>query len=400
MTFPFFIAKRYLFSRSSQNAINIINMVALAVVIVASAALFVVLAGFSGLKTFGLSFSNAFDPDLKVVPAQGKLLRASATEFNSLEEVEGVASFTKIIQERVLLNYKQKNAIVYLKGVDAAYTQVIPIANSIPYGQWLDTQSSQVISGYGVANRLGLGVLEYGDRLEIIVPKPGKGSITNSQRPFESKLVVTSGVYAISEEIDNNYILSDIDLARSLLKLEPNEFSAIEIKVLPEANLGEVSAQIENIFKGPVLVKDRQQQNEAIYKMLNTENIAIYLIFTLVLIIALFNVVGSIIMMILDKKKNARTLHSLGATVTEIRKIFFQLGMLLTSIGGLVGVSIGLLLVVLQKNFGLAMITPSLPYPVEITLMNTFVVIVTIFALGMIAAKIASSRISKALLTH
>ncbi len=400
MTFPFFIAKRYLFSRSSQNAINIINMVALAVVIVASAALFVVLAGFSGLKTFGLSFSNAFDPDLKVVPAQGKLLRASATEFNSLEEVEGVASFTKIIQERVLLNYKQKNAIVYLKGVDAAYTQVIPIANSIPYGQWLDTQSSQVISGYGVANRLGLGVLEYGDRLEIIVPKPGKGSITNSQRPFESKLVVTSGVYAISEEIDNNYILSDIDLARSLLKLEPNEFSAIEIKVLPEADLGEVSAQIENIFKDPVLVKDRQQQNEAIYKMLNTENIAIYLIFTLVLIIALFNVVGSIIMMILDKKKNARTLHSLGATVTEIRKIFFQLGMLLTSIGGLVGVSIGLLLVVLQKNFGLAMITPSLPYPVEITLMNTFVVIVTIFALGMIAAKIASSRISKALLTH
>ncbi len=397
MRFPVFIARRYLFSKSSQNAINIINMVALIVVVVATAALFVVLAGFSGLKTFGLSFSNAFNPDLKVEPVSGKYFQVSEDQLTILSETKEIASFSKVVQERVLLNYKKKVDIVYLKGVDSSYVRVVPIEDAIPYGAWLDRGKNQVITGYGIANRLSLGILEYGDLLEIIVPKPGKGSITNSQKPFKNALVATSGVYAISEEIDNNFVLSDISLAQRLLNVASDEVSHLEIKVAPNTDIEALSASLESLFEGNVLVKDRQQQNEAIYKMLNTENIAIYLIFTLVLIIALFNVVGSIIMMILDKKKNVRTLHSLGASIGDIRKIFFNLGLLLTAIGGGIGVFIGLLVVGAQKMFNLAMITPSLPYPVEITLPNVLVVLLTILILGTIASKIASSRITKQL---
>ena len=372
-------------------------MVALIVVVVATAALFVVLAGFSGLKTFGLSFSNAFNPDLKIEPLAGKYFNISDEQLQALGETEGVASFSKVVQERVLLNYKKKNAIVYLKGVDGDFTKVVPIENAIPYGAWLNKDEDQVVTGYGIANRLGLGLLEYGDLLEVIVPKPGKGSITNSQKPFKNALVSTSGVYAISEEVDNNFVIADIALAQQLLGMKPNEVSSVEIKVEPNANVGALMEGLEQLFNKEVIVKDRQQQNEAIYKMLNTENIAIYLIFTLVLIIALFNVVGSIIMMILDKRKNAKTLHSLGATISDIRKIFFNLGLLLTVIGGGLGLLIGLLVVGAQKLFNLAMITPSLPYPVEITVPNILIVLLTILVLGAIASKIASSRITKPL---
>ncbi|MFD0863206.1 ABC transporter permease [Sungkyunkwania multivorans] len=395
---PLYIAKRYLISKSSQNAINIINIVAFTVVVIATASLFVVLAGFSGLKTFGLSFSNSFDADLKVFPVTGKSFFVSADQIEQLKETAGIINFSEVVEERVFLHFKQKNAIPILKGVDENYKNVVAIDSALGYGNWVSKNSQDVILGANVATTLGAGILDYGNLIEVIVPKAGKGNITSGQKPYNNTLVAAVDYYMVSEDLDAKYAFCDIDLARSLLNFAPNQISAIEIRMSEDIDEIALRREISSIFEDDVLIKNRAELNDALYKMLNTENIAIYLIFTLVLIIALFNVIGSIIMMILDKRKDLKTLSNLGLTTAKIRNIFFSLGMLLTLIGGTIGIAIGALLIWLQQSFSLAMITPSLAYPVELRLSNTLIVIVTIIVLGMIASKIASSRINKNLI--
>ncbi len=374
-------------------------MVAAFVVVVATCALFIVLAGFAGLKDFGLSFSNSFDPDLKIVPATGKTFDLNDAQLTKLENNGQVAAFSKVVEERVFLNFRQKSHIAYLKGVDLNYNKVNAIDSIVGLGTWLEEDQSQVVIGYGISDILNLSIFDFSELLEIIVPKPGKGSITSSaKRPYVNKMAQTVGIYMISEDLDKKYVFSDIQFARDLLNLKENQVSSIEIKSVANVDEDALKNELQTLFGNQVIIKNRAQLNDALYKMLNTENIAIYLIFTLVLIIALFNVIGSIIMMILDKKANLNTLFNLGATVKDIKRVFFLQGMLLTVLGGLAGIFIGLLLVWLQKTFSLLMITPSLPYPVELKALNVLIVFATIVLLGIIASKIASSRITRKLI--
>ena len=221
--------------------------------------------------------------------------------------------------------------------------------------------------------------------------------MTNIQDAFTQRQVVVTGIYSVNEELDDRYIFSNIGLARDLLNLEETEFSAIEFRLNPGASSQDVSKKINSIFNNNVEIKTRAELNDALNKMLNSENLFVYLIFTLVLTIALFNVVGSIIVMILDKRENIKTLYSLGATPNQIKNIFFMQGMLMTCLGGLIGLIVAMILIVLQMNFDLVMITPNLPYPVQMKLENVLVVIVTIFILGLIASYIAAGRSKKAL---
>ncbi|HSI71497.1 MAG TPA: FtsX-like permease family protein, partial [Gillisia sp.] len=206
-----------------------------------------------------------------------------------------------------------------------------------------------------------------------------------------------TGVYSVNEELDSKFVFSTLDFARSLLNLPEEEITAIELKLAPGAKPDAVSDDLKEIFGDQVVVRNRAQLNETLYKMLNTENLAVYLIFTLVVIIALFNVVGSIIMVILDKRENIKTLHSLGASPGDIRNIFFMQGALMTIVGGIIGMLVALLVVYLQLQYNLVMITPSLAYPVQIKLENIFIVLLTIGSLGILASWIAASRSKKAL---
>ena len=246
-----------------------------------------------------------------------------------------------------------------------------------------------------------MGVRDYSELLEIYVPKPGTGQINtmNPSQAFSKENVVVSGVYQVNEDLDGKYVFTDIDFARNLLSLDNSKISAIEMKLKPETSEKEVRKEIENIFPQEILIKNRIQQNDALYKMLNTENIAVYLIFTLVLIIALFNVIGSIIMMILDKQKNIKTLYNMGASLVEIRRIFFLQGTLMTVLGGLLGIVIGVIAVSLQLKFGLINITSTLPYPVKLKPINIVIVFGTISILGIIASWIAASRVREKLIT-
>ena len=363
--------------------------------VVAAAALFIVLSGFAGLKSFSLEFSSFVDPDLKVLPSEGKSFLLSAQDSIALHKIDGIAVYAKTIEERVILEFDDKRQIVTLKGVDDDYLRVTTIDTMVYYGSWLEQNASQVVAGGGIANKLSFGVLDFSKSLKIYVPKPGKGQITSVRGAFNSMNAHNVGVFDINEDLNNEYIFSDINMAKYLLNYEDTQISAIEIKLKPNTDKVTVSTEIKKIFGNVVIIKNRSQLNDALYKMLNTENVAVYLIFTLVIIIALFNVIGALIMMILDKKASLNTLFNLGTTTKDIRRIFFLQGSLMTVLAGMVGLILGFLIVYLQQQFALVMITPSLPYPVEIQLINFLIVMATIFTFGILASMLASRRISK-----
>jgi lipoprotein-releasing system permease protein len=231
--------------------------------------------------------------------------------------------------------------------------------------------------------------------LTISVPKPGKGQITSVKGAFNTVNVFNIGVFNINETLNYEYIYADLETVKQLLNYNDNQVSALEFKLKPNANESEISKALQSVLGNTIQIKNRTQLNDALYKMLNTENVAVYLIFTLVIIIALFNVIGALIMMILDKKESLHTLFNLGATTKEIRRIFFLQGSLMTILGGLIGLVLGFIIVFLQQQFSLVMIIPSEPYPVVIKTINFILVLVTITILGLLASKLASQRITK-----
>ena len=397
MKFSLYIAKRYLFSKSTNNAINIITAIAGIGVVVGAMSLFIVLSGFSGLKDFSLQFSSVFDSDLKVYPEKGKTLNLSEKQEQMLHQINEIEAFSKVIEERVFLTFKGKNSFSHIKGVDQNYQRVNAIDSTLFHGGWFESDNTAVI-GAQISRNLNLGVYDYSELLEIYVPIPGSGQITDVSQAFNKEHVVVSGIYHVNEELNSKYVFTPIELAKSLLLFNDNLISSIEIKLIPEANEEDVITKVSEVLDQNIVFKNRMQQNDALYKMLNTENLAVYLIFTLVLIIAIFNVIASIIMIILDKKHNIKTLKHLGATLREIRQIFYLQGVLMTVLGGLAGIILGVFIILLQLQFNLVMITATLPYPVKLEVFNVVLVFITILLLGIIASRIASSRVREDLI--
>lgn len=400
MNFPFYIAKRYLRSKSSQNAVNIINSITFLVIVIGAAALFVVLSAFAGLKTFSLSFTNTFDPDLKALPITGKHFSLLPEEEATLAKIQGISGFSKELEERAYLTFQNKSYIAYIKGVDQNYRSVTGMDSTLYFGNWGVTEYSTVM-GIGIYNMLGGPIENYQDPISVLAPKPGKESINQqslNSKPYNQLPLVVSGVYAVEENLDKKYVFAQLNLVQGLLEKDGNQLSGINFKLNGTSSLESVKKAVVSSLSGKVVVLDRQELNSTLYRMLNTENLATYLIFTLVLVIALFNVVGAIIMMILDKQQNSKTLYSLGATIKELRKIYFVQGLLVTSLGGCMGVLVGSLLIGSQLAFNWLKITASLAYPVAYHLNNVLIVLATIVVLGFISSKIASGRISKRLL--
>lgn len=397
MNFPLYIARRYLLSKSSNNAINIITLIATLGVIVSTIALFVVLSVFSGLKDFSLSFIRTSDPDLKITSTRGKSFYFNDSIEQALVRAK-ITAYTKVIEERVFLSYGEKSHVASIKGVDSNYLNVNRLDTAIYYGNWVNYDYKYtVVVGSAISNSLSIASYDFAETLKIYVPKPGKGYITNPKTAFNQVGAQTIGIYRLTDDIDKKYVYSNLSLAQDLLNYKTDQISAIEIKVNADYDVKEVQQDLELSFGERFEVRTRQQLNSVFYKMLNTENLVSYLVFTLILVIALFNVIGAIVMMIIDKRENLKTLFHLGSSIREIRKIFVFQGFLLTVFGLFVGLMLSIPFVLLQKKYGFIMITQSLAYPVEFRLVNVLVVIITLLFLGFLAAKIASARISKKL---
>ena len=395
MRFPLYIASRYFFTRSKQSVINIINYIALSVVLIATAALLIVLSAFTGLKDFGLSFSNVFDPDFRVEAVQGKVFEIDSVTLASVKQLDGILAVSGIIEDKVFLNYRDKNHVVYLKGVDSTYQKVIECNRFLSSGAWFSKELDEVVIGGGVAQVLSLGVYDYNDFLVLTVPKRS-ASATQLKEPFINKTALVSGIYSVSEELDKKYMFSNLSFARDLFQRKGNVYSSLELKVAPNLNRKQLEEQLRAILKTPIRMRSRTELNAALFKMLNTEQMAIYLIFTLVIIIALFNVVGALIMMILEKRPQLKVLYALGVQPKEIRLIFFYLGGMISWVGGGLGIVLGTTLVLLQRYFPFLYVPgTNFPYPVRLEFQNVAMVLMLLLVLGGLASGWATAQVGK-----
>ena len=365
-------------------------------VVVGSAALFIVLSGFNGLKDYSLAFTSFVDPDLKLIPAKSKTFVVKDSLLSGVLKLENFMSYSKVVEEDLFLSTNLNGEIVSVKGVSSSYP--LNTTESILFdGEWI-TGSNQIVSGWGVANRLSFGVYDYSKSIKLYAPKPGKKQILSIDESFSRLDVVNVGLFEINEALDFSLVYASLADLQKLLGYSKNQLSSVEFILKDPSKIKESVALLEARFGPGFEVKTKEQLNDTLYKMLNTEEVAVYLIFTLVLVIAMFNLISSIIIMVLEKRKNLKTLHNSGATHGEIRNIFYYQGLIITLLGGAVGVFIGYLLMLIQQEFSLFMITSSLPYPVSPRPMTFVIVSATILILGSVASKISSSVVTKDLI--
>lgn len=357
-------------------------------------ALFVVLSVFSGLENFALSFTNLIDPDLEITPSKGKSFILTTDQEKKLKQINGVASFSKIIEDRVIFTYGDKQLAAILKAVDVNYTKTVAISNYLTDGKWVNPNTNDAVIGNGLANELAAGIYSNDKLLEVIAMKPGVGVITMPEDAYIKLPLFNSGIYSLQNiETDNKYVYTYINVGKDLLGYKDNELSKIEFKLNKTSSEKKIIKDLEKIFSSNFVVKNRSQLNEGLYKMLKTESLAIYLIFTLIIIVTLFCLTGALIMIILEKKDHIKTLYDIGFTKNNLKQIFLYQGLILSVGGTILGLILGVIITLLQQKFGFIKINENFPYPIVFNLKNILLVFVTLFVLGTIASLIAASRI-------
>ncbi|OQX76526.1 MAG: hypothetical protein B6D61_08670 [Bacteroidetes bacterium 4484_249] len=407
MNFPFYIAKRYLFSKKSHNIINIISLVSVVGVTIGTLALIVVLSVFNGFEDLVKSLFNTFNPDLQITVKEGKTFDAHQVSRDKISQIPGVVSFTEVVEENALLKYNSEQYIVTLKGVSDDYLHNNPLDTMLFDGDFIlkNGNIDLTIMGYLVAYNLGIKINDYSNPVYAYVPRRTKKGLTTLDQSFNSGALVPSAVFSVQQEIDTKYVIVPIDFTRKLLEYE-NEVTAIEIRLQPETDTDDIQDQIQNIIGEQFIVKTRFQQQELLYKIMRSEKWAIFFILTFIIIIATFNVVGSLYMLILDKRKDIAILFSMGANEKKIKRIFLAEGLMITLTGALTGLFIGYILCVIQINFGLiklgsdadAFIIPY--YPVKIMLMDFVAVFGIVSVIGLAAAWYPVKQISNKYLQH
>ena len=398
MSFSFFVARRYRLSSTKFNTVRLISHFASFVVGVAVCAFFVIQSVFSGLHDFGLSYSSSIDPDLKINSVDSFSFVMADTVIAKLEQVKGVAIAAPIFSQEAVLRFEQQHKLVTLLGVDSRYDQLFGISDRIPVGRMVSDRGEELLLGYGTTIDIGAGLYDYDGFIECLLPKQGAINPLDPN-PFVSRWATNVGVFQISEEVDYNYAFAPLPLVWSLTNAPTNTFTAVDVKLDNNAKKNALIEEIQRIIGSGFEIIEKEALNPALYRMLQTERIAIYLILSLVLTIALFNVVGAIVMMVLDKRNQLQTLLGMGSSVNEIRQIFFYQGLLLSGVGGFFGLVVGIGVVIAQ-SIGEFILVPGtqLPYPIAFSFENLFALLLIWGVLSVVAAWIASAVVRPQLL--
>lgn len=370
----FYIASRYLISKKGSTAVTFITWLAAFAMVAAVAAMFIIISVFSGLEDINKDMIANLHADLTIKSKTGKVLPDMDKIRNTLQQHQDIAHFSKVIEEKVYLGYKDNGEIAYLRGVDSAYTSVNPIDKNIFYGKYPDFKySNEVVMENGLDNRLSLPVNSSQDFATILMPKPGKGIIQQENDIFNKKDIYVSGVFPGNDQLDN-YIIAPIELAQQLLDLPKSSSYQIVIKLKNPLNAELVKNSLIKTLGNKIVIKTKSEENAAFWKMINTEKLMIYLIFGLVIFITTFNLAGAITILQLDKKEQAKSLIALGFNMTNLRMIYFFTGLLIVSLGILCGLVIGSVVSWLQIYTGWFKASETLAFPVKIELINYFIV--------------------------
>ena len=391
MRLSFYIAKRYLFARKSRNAINIISGISVAGVSVGTMALIIILSVFNGLEGMVSTIFNTFDPEIKITAAEGKVFNPVREKLARLDSLDGIAAYSMTLEENALLRYEEKQYIAAVKGVDDNYPSVTGLDSSMVDGEFRLRSPGgrpEAVIGAGVANFLGLNI-NFIAPLQIWVPRRTGSVNLDPEDAFIKKFIAPSGVFQIEQDFDSRYVLIPIGFARDLLEYD-TEVSSIEIKTDGSADADELKSSVKKIFGPDFIVKDRLEQQAIFYKVMRTERLAIFIILTLILLIASFNIIGSLTMLIIEKERDIEILKSLGADNTLIRRIFIFEGWLISIIGAIAGLLLGFIICWLQQRFGFiklngeTMIMKS--YPIVLKLKDFITVPATVLLIGYWAA--------------
>ena len=354
MKLSLYIAKRYLFAKKSRNAINVISAVSVAGVTVGTMALIIILSVFNGLEKMVSGIFNTFDPDIKITASEGKTFIPDSTRLKLLAKVNGLCCYSLTIEDNALLKYGLSEYIATIKGIDDNYTMVSNIDSSMWEGEFMLKNNKgrpYAIPGIGVAQYLGIRI-NFITPLEIIFPRKDGSTNLNAENSLNRKFIFPSGIFEVEKEYDSRYVYIPLDVARELTETE-KAVSTIEIKFRENANPDAVQKAIKKIYGKGYTVQNRYEQQAIFYKVMRSERLAIFFILTLILIIASFNIIGSLTMLIIEKERDIEILKSLGADNNLIRKIFIFEGWLISIIGAITGVILGFFICWLQQTYGL-----------------------------------------------
>ncbi|WP_354508415.1 ABC transporter permease [Moheibacter stercoris] len=371
----------FLLSKRRITGVNIITSIAVFAITIATTSLFIILSVFSGLEKMNLQFFSNVNPDLKISSAKGKTLSDIDNLTQKLTQNPSIESFSKVIEEKVSIEFGDKEDIAYIKGIDEHYNKVVRLDTLIQHGSYFNFQSPyEIIASEGVARRLQMYIDRY-NSARLRMPKPGTGMITSETEAFNSAVANPIGVTYINDSYDK-YILSPIELTQILLELPPNSAYSLELKLKPGISQNSAKAALQKELGDKVVVQTRQDLDATFIKVMNVENLIIYLIFTLVIIIACFNLAGAIIIIIIDKKVQIKTMWSFGMQRSHIKQIFFQTGLLITFSSILFGLTLGSIIGLLQNKFQLVMANSFVAFPFEFTLLNYITVTATVLIIG------------------
>ena len=402
MNFPFFIAKRYFSTKKNSNFVHIISWVSLLGVAIGTAALILVLSVFNGFEDLVLKMYNSFDPHLEITATEGKVFNPEkiSVVLNNPE----FESSAYILEEKVLIKYQEKEFIATVKGVSESYQELTNFDSLLVDGEYINAYENKNVAvvGSGVAYHLSIGLGTMFEQLQIFVPNRNSKTLLNPKTAFKQGSVLPVGIFSIQAELDQEYIITPLAFIQQLADRE-NNISAVEIKLKNEDRMIVIQKQLTAVLGDNFIVKNRFEQQEFLYKILNTEKLAVFLILAFIMIIATFNIIGALSMLMLDKQKDITTLRSLGCTVQDIQSLFFRKSMLTILLGIGVGLFVGLQLALLQQTFGfIGMGDGSFvinTYPIAIVFTDIILVSFTVFAIGLLAswypAKVLSSKLFK-----
>lgn len=391
MNLPLFIALRYLFSKKKQNIINIISGISVAGIIVGTMALVIVLSVFNGFNGLIETFFSNFDPDLKITASRGKMFSPSENRFEEIQNLPGVLHYAEVIEETALLKYGDQQYPAIVKGVPPNYSDYTSIDTLIIDGIFMlqDDGIDYAVVGQGVAYNLGLG-LSFVDPIRIFVPKKGHQASLNPAQSLNFDYIFPAGVFSLLEEIDSKYMIVPYHFASLLFESE-NRVSAVELGIDTGVNSKKLQKEIQGILGDSFHVKNKYQQHDMIFRTIKSEKWASYFILVFILIVASFNMLGSLSMLIIDKKEDLFILRSMGADSKLIRKIFLFEGWLISFFGALIGALLGIFICWLQIRFELVTLPGAgsfviTAYPVKIVLSDIFLILGIVLGIGFIAS--------------
>lgn len=407
MNFPFYIARRYLFSKKSHNAINVISAISVCGVALATLALVCTLSVFNGFQDLVASFFTAFDPELKITAVRGKVFDGQDPRVLALKQLPEVAVYSESLEDNAMVQYQGRQAMAVIKGVEDNFDRLTPI-DSILFGRGSLTLHDEVadyaIPGIQLLSALGSGI-RFLDPLEIYAPKRGaKVNVANPSAAFVSGNLFSSGlVFAVNQEkYDASYILTSLAFARRLFQYD-TEVSSVNLRLKPDADIDAVKRKLQDRLGEEFRVQDRYEQQADTYRIMRVEKLISYLFLTFILVIACFNVIGSLSMLIIDKREDVVTLRNLGADDGQIVRIFLFEGRMISFFGAFIGVVSGLLLCWIQQTFGLIRLGSSGSfvvdaYPVSVEAMDVIIVFVTVLLVGFLSVWYPVRYLSKRLL--